>query len=420
MKTKIILFAVLLFIVHYTLCIENCKCQWVQVFNNSGGTNNFTTLAADSDFIYAATTGGGTTAGLYRSSNNGLNWTLISLQNSGGKYLVKSGSNLIAVSGSTSTLMYSGNQGLNWTNTGLNNCVDLAAYGSLLLTVSQSAVWKSVNYGVNWNQLPTTGLSGPLCTEGLDSFVFATNTSGVMFRISTNTTSWISVNTGLPTPVEYSVNDIKSLHRNVFCSVHGVGGTGINSGIYKTTNNGNNWFRLVNTGPFLSAGPNLHTMDSVILYCISNTIYVSKNFGSNWTSKSANLPVGTTVNSFAYNPNYVFIGTSNGVWRMSKTEFLTNVKLITVSVPEKYSLSQNYPNPFNQSTMFNIQCPMAGIVQVKVFDMLGREIATLVNEYMNPGTYEVRFEASDLMSGVYFYRLSAGNIYETKKFVLMK
>jgi len=87
---------------------------------------------------------------------------------------------------------------------------------------------------------------------------------------------------------------------------------------------------------------------------------------------------------------------------------------------ESYKLYQNYPNPFNPGTIINYQIPVNNYVTLKVFDVSGREVATLVNEELKPGTYEVTFDGSNLPSGVYFYKLTAGDFSETKKLLLLK
>lgn len=96
------------------------------------------------------------------------------------------------------------------------------------------------------------------------------------------------------------------------------------------------------------------------------------------------------------------------------------VSLIGSELPESFSLMQNYPNPFNQSTIFKFQCSKKELVILKVFDVSGREAALLVNEMLNPGTYQVRFNGSGLSSGVYYYRLEAENFIETRKMILLK
>jgi hypothetical protein len=90
------------------------------------------------------------------------------------------------------------------------------------------------------------------------------------------------------------------------------------------------------------------------------------------------------------------------------------------NVPTNYSLSQNYPNPFNPSTKIKYSIPQTSNVVIKIFDILGNEIETLVKEEKPVGSYEIDFDASSLSSGIYFYRLQAGDFIETKKMVLMK
>ena len=94
-------------------------------------------------------------------------------------------------------------------------------------------------------------------------------------------------------------------------------------------------------------------------------------------------------------------------------------------IPTSFSLSQNYPNPFNPETTISYTLQEASNVSLKVYDVLGREVAMLVNEFLPSGTYKATFNVetrhgASLQSGVYFYRLQAGSLAETKKLVLMK
>jgi hypothetical protein len=88
--------------------------------------------------------------------------------------------------------------------------------------------------------------------------------------------------------------------------------------------------------------------------------------------------------------------------------------------PTTFELAQNYPNPFNPATTINYQLPTNALVTLKVYDVIGREVATLVNARQEAGRYTVNFNASTLASGVYFYRLQAGSFVETKKMMLVK
>jgi hypothetical protein len=89
-------------------------------------------------------------------------------------------------------------------------------------------------------------------------------------------------------------------------------------------------------------------------------------------------------------------------------------------IPSKFALKQNYPNPFNPTTTFQFSIPVSQMTTLKVYDILGREIATLVNEVKSPGTYSVQWDASKLSSGVYMYTLRSGNEFQSKKLVLLK
>jgi hypothetical protein len=119
------------------------------------------------------------------------------------------------------------------------------------------------------------------------------------------------------------------------------------------------------------------------------------------------------------NNGYVYAGTGSGVWRRPLSEIVTSVEEET-NQPTDFILSQNYPNPFNPSTKIKYSVPQSSNVVIKVFDVLGNEIETLVKEEKSVGTYELTWSASSLPSGVYFYQLKSGPFVETKKMVLMK
>ena len=104
---------------------------------------------------------------------------------------------------------------------------------------------------------------------------------------------------------------------------------------------------------------------------------------------------------------------------MSEIFETTDVRSSGTSL-QQFSLGANYPNPFNPSTTISFQLPFRNFVLLKVYDDLGKEVATLVNEEKPAGTYEVKFDAKELPSGIYFYNFSAGNYTETRKMILLK
>jgi hypothetical protein len=99
---------------------------------------------------------------------------------------------------------------------------------------------------------------------------------------------------------------------------------------------------------------------------------------------------------------------------------IVNVESSNSNTPEDFSLTQNYPNPFNPSTVISYRLPVNSNVKLKVYDVLGNEVATLVNEEKPTGEYEVEFDATGLPSGIYFYQLEAGNFIQTQKMLLLK
>jgi hypothetical protein len=112
--------------------------------------------------------------------------------------------------------------------------------------------------------------------------------------------------------------------------------------------------------------------------------------------------------------NYINVYFDNFSW------VPTDVNDGSNSLPEIFSLEQNYPNPFNPSTSIQFRIPENSFVSLKIYNVLGKEVSTLINEEKNAGAYEVNFNASALSSGVYFYKLEAGNFVQTRKMVLMK
>ena len=136
------------------------------------------------------------------------------------------------------------------------------------------------------------------------------------------------------------------------------------------------------------------------------------------------------VYSLMISNNYLFAGTNGvGVWRISISQLITSIDNLDENLPVTYSLQQNYPNPFNPSTRIDYTIPKSSFVTIKIYDVLGREVAALVNKEKHEGNYEVNFDAAEfnLPSGIYFYQLIAvdllnkkDNFISTKKMILLK
>jgi hypothetical protein len=136
---------------------------------------------------------------------------------------------------------------------------------------------------------------------------------------------------------------------------------------------------------------------------------------------------GTTTESksYSYTDDISSINISTILYRLKQIDFdgtyeYSFIVEVDGLVPDEYLLEQNYPNPFNPSTSIKYQMPENGFVTIKVYDMLGNEVATLVNEIQEAGNHSVEFDAATVSSGIYFYIMQAGNFTQTKKMTLLK
>jgi hypothetical protein len=133
----------------------------------------------------------------------------------------------------------------------------------------------------------------------------------------------------------------------------------------------------------------------------------------------------TEISYYSFNDNPKLSGVNQLYYRLKQVDFdgtfsYSNVVNVSYDVPAEFVLSQNYPNPFNPSTRINYFLPKESFVSVKVYDFLGREVTTLVNEIKSTGSYDLVFDASNLPSGTYFYTLRTDNYSSTKKMILLK
>jgi hypothetical protein len=149
------------------------------------------------------------------------------------------------------------------------------------------------------------------------------------------------------------------------------------------------------------------------------------NLISEWKSIGFINGKGTTTESSFYTYSDESLQPGNYSYRLKiidndgSFEF-SNIINIEIEAPVVYTLSQNFPNPFNPNTLIQYQLPEKGFVNLKVYDAIGVEVATLVNEVKEAGIHEISFDAASLTTGVYFYTLYSGNFVKTNKMLLLK
>jgi hypothetical protein len=203
-------------------------------------------------------------------------------------------------------------------------------------------------------------------------------------------------------------------------------------GVYISTNYGSNW-RLI---PEISGNIGILGLSSIGTQTIFISaweygVYVSTNGGLNWVSKNEGLMCLRVTAMYIFN-NYVYLGMnpydySREILRRPISE-MVSVSENNSILPKDYKLFQNYPNPFNPVTTIKFDIANGFrkktfgnyTVVLKVFDNMGREVQTLVNETLTQGSYEVTFNGSNLSSGIYYYKLETANYSQTKKMLLIK
>jgi len=405
-KTITVLLAVfIMLILSFTFQVDNCPAQWVQM-SNGISSELVRPLVSSGNNIFAGTDN----SGVYLSSNNGLSWTQTSLNNQSIQSFAVNGNNIFA--GTLNNGVYlSTNNGTTWNQTTLNNQTvrSLTVNGNNIFagaTNPATGVYLSTNNGATWAQTSLNSLNVySLAVNGNNIFA-GTAGSGVFLSVD-NGTTWTQTSIGSLNVFSLAVNG-----NNIFAGT-------VYNGVYLSTNNGTIWTQTsLNNRDVYSLAIN---GDNIFAGTYSGFgVYVSNNNGNSWTQRNEGL-INANVRGLSILNNYIFAGAvSNGVYRRPLNELITGIPAISNEVPNKFSLSQNYPNPFNPTTKISFDIPKQGFVSLKVFDVLGREMETLVNQQMNAGTYSMDFNGSKIVSGVYFYRLQSSEFTDVKKLVLIK
>ena len=236
--------------------------------------------------------------------------------------------------------------------------------------------------------------------------------SGV-FVSTNNGGSWIQANYGL---TDTLVNSLVISGTNIFANVS----ASTQAKLYVASLTSPSW-NLASAGLPNSFGISLAvSATNVFAGAYSNGVFLTTDNGTNWIDVNDGFGSSRTISCLAVLGDDLFAGFYNGeVRRRPLSQMITAVEDQN-DIPISFNLSQNYPNPFNPSTKINYSIALSSPVILKIYDVLGNEVATLVNEEKPAGSYEVNFNASQLSSGIYFYKLQAGNFISTKKMILLK
>ena len=336
---------------------------------NSGlTTTSVYSMAVLEPYLFAGTAGGG----VFQSTDNGGSWTAV--------------------------------------NTGLTNltCNAIRVFGQYIFAGTNNGVYRSSNSGAGW--IPVNNGLTNLFILSFTSFgttIFVGTFGGGVFRSTNNGDLWMSASSGL---ANLQVNALTvNSNSSLFA--------GTASGVYTSTNQGSSWFPFSGGLPsgqcysLLSNGQN-------VFAGTGNGAYLTVSGG--WSPFNGGMNFVTY--SLAADLTYLFAGTAgSSVWRLPALGLTEVGEIVTTTeLPQEFHLQQNFPNPFNPTTTIQYALPHAVWVSLKVYNILGQEVATMVDEFQEAGYKSVEFNSSGLASGVYFYRLITPLMVTARKMILMK
>jgi photosystem II stability/assembly factor-like uncharacterized protein len=359
--------------------------------------------------------------------------------------------------------------GISWTQqtNGLSNSINSADMvdaniGYHTINSSNRPIYKTTNGGTTWNAI-TTPLTGLIRTINVidENTVYIGQSSGSsrMAKTTNGGSSWTLIT--LPIPIDITSMDFFDADTGYVCG-------NLTTVVCRTTDGGNSWtfenlhlptlvkvvvmpgdiaFAFGTYGSIRMYDPHSIVPVELSLFSASvnnNNIFLSwsietelNNRGfeverkvstsNDWTSLGFIEGRGTSSEPKTY--VYQDFNVNSGIsynYRIRQTDYDGSVTVynlaetVTFGTPINFELAQNYPNPFNPSTTITFSIPQKSDVSVKIYDILGNEVTTLVNETREAGRYNVNFNASKYSSGVYFYSIKAGNFIETKKMNLLK
>ncbi len=329
-----------------------------------------------------------------KTTDGGNNWSNINYGNINQNSVKFLNTNTGYICGSIGSIIKTTNGGINWVNQQSNiranlNYIQFVDQQNGFIAADSGYILKTVDGGENWN------LTFPYNNKSYRAVCFINPNTGFVVGDShtynpypiSNTVVVKTINAGLNWTISindgdggyYYFSDVLFLNDQIGWVVSSDNGLGY---IKKTTNGGLSWIQSF--GPL---GPDYYGDSG--LNCI-----------------------------FSLGENYTWVGGGSGA--IISTTSPISINPINFRIPEKFSLSQNYPNPFNPQTKIKFDISKQSFAKLIIYDILGREVATLVNEDLKPGTYSFDWDGSNYASGIYFYQLVVGDYAKTMKMVLIK
>lgn len=332
--------------------------------------------------------------------------------------LIKTNENYFASAGFN---IYKSEDGVNWNSLGQGGHT-LGTDGEIILTTRGNQIAKSVDEGETWVEVTQNfqfGAAVPVKFTFHEEVIFATysNVSQDPLKSTDGGDTWVRIEVPgiLNAHIEFIGDVAYASSGTIF-----TGG-----GVAYSEDFGETWVineTILSDDVVGALGLDVSSDGSIYTYT-TNGVFRSSDGTESWEeigTDGLGNAITTQGGPFVHHKNSLFVGLEmNSVFKAPANGMGTS-REEEKEIASEYRLLQNYPNPFNPSTAIIFNLPEAGDVNLKVFNMLGQEVATLVEERMSSGEQTIQFDASDLASGMYIYRLQAGSFTQTRKMMLIK
>jgi len=416
----------LFLILHSSFCILNYSQQYGWDVISSGTTNDLQSIHFNSTGIgYAC----GNSGIVLKSKNEGITWDQLSVPTSVNlnDIFVFDQNDAIAV-GDAGTIIRTDDGGLSWSVIPSGVTDDLLSISfvdsSGICGARSQTILYSSNSGTSWNIAQSGwiggGFWGAVMLSPQIGFLAGENSIfQPLLGITTDSgqnwsfiSFYLNYNEGRATGVDFTDIFIG------FASVRVWDGRGA---ISKTTDSGNNWVTTFFSNPLWGIDFPISNAGQVG-YAVGDSGVILKTYdaGTNWLEQQSGTSIKLNKVYFIDLDFGFIVGDSGIILRTTTGGEPATLVEIDNSDDYDFNLFQNYPNPFNPTTIIEYSLPEYGIVNLTVYDLLGREIITLVNEEKPSGIHKIEFDANGLPSGIYFYRIKAGNYIKTNKMVLLQ
>lgn len=401
-----------------SILISNCVfSQWVVQYQHPTSIRFLDICFSDSNTGYATSEGGG----IFKTTNKGINWSIIFSNPSVYAKIIEFDTNNIGYA-LGNKLLKTQNGGLNWTQLNIPsgyshvNDIEFIDVNTGFIGGEIQYMYKTTNGGLTWTKPETFN-------DKIHTMQFVNRSYGIVstdFGYDNNSGPpyffYVTWDTGY-TWTRYKLNFTLFPIFSISFINEDVGYVTDGALIWKTTEGYKNFYYVYGSFQFYDLFAT--SQDTVYVVGVFGKIAKTVNGGLTWYIQN------TGISSHLYTVYFLNNNTGYAVGDSGRILYTTNggevgIKKISEIIPEKFTLNQNYPNPFNSSTIIDFTIPFKGKVKLFVYDILGKEVAVPVDEELNPGSYSVDFEANNLTSGIYFYRLQTKNYSETKRMIILK